>query len=144
MIKLSSLSSILVGLEVTPRNLCVTGTFTQSAPDPVAQTGCAVVMAETQKIARVSLARVHVRARRPARTPPPAFLFLQTTCQRAPRQRPHARPGVYRSVAARTKHITRLSREELRNQSGDWSPKRQLTVTFRQFIALRKKHAGPP
>ena len=53
--------SILVGLEVTPRNLCVTGTFTQSTSVPVARSECTVVMAETQKIARVSSAHPNTR-----------------------------------------------------------------------------------
>ena len=34
-------------------------------------------------------------------------------------------------------------RRELGNWPENWSPKRQLTVTFRQFIALRNKHARP-
>ena len=56
--------SILVGLEVTPRNLCVTGTFTQSASRPVARTGCTVVMAETQRSPESRRPPGHLRARR--------------------------------------------------------------------------------
>jgi len=56
--------SILVGLEVTPRNLCVTGTFTQSTSCPVARTGCTVVMAETQRSPESRRPPGHVRARR--------------------------------------------------------------------------------
>src|SRR5262249_14702998 len=56
--------SILVGLEVTPRNLCVTGTFTQSASCAVARTGCTVVMAETQRSPESRRPPRHLRARR--------------------------------------------------------------------------------
>ena len=65
--------SILVGLEVTPRNLCVTGTFTQSASIPVARTGCAVVMAETQRSPESRRPAGHLRAR----TDPPGLRRLR-------------------------------------------------------------------
>ena len=72
-------------MEVNPRNLCVTGTFTRDAPLRVAPRERAMVMAETQRSPEsVRPIRVLAHSHGSARTPPPAFPFLQTTCQRAP------------------------------------------------------------
>ena len=85
-------SSILVGLEVNPRNLCVTGTFTQSATAqaalmlPWGLPGRGAYGDGLKRRDRQSSCFDPSSACAPvgsARTPPPAFPFLLCTCQRA-------------------------------------------------------------
>jgi len=77
------------GLKINFKDNCVTGTFTLIRPTRVAPNAAHLVMALKRSIARVSLCdpKRHSRdAVRSARTPPPAFPFLQFNFQRATRR----------------------------------------------------------
>ena len=71
------------GLEVNPRIFCVTGTFTLDRRSRLPRTtyhgdGLKRSIARVFKVSSMLSMKP-----RPARTPPPAFLFLRLTCQRA-------------------------------------------------------------
>jgi hypothetical protein len=97
-----------------PRNLCVTGTFTQNTLAQVAPRGRLSPGAYGDGLKRRDRqSRFDPSgARAPsgsARTPPPAFPFLLCTCQRARPavSEPLKRSGLRRPVAKKSRHSAR-------------------------------------